>query len=110
MLVLHEDQAAEVRWQASLDALRKLSETHASEELDSALTYFQSNHHRMDYPAYEAEGYHITSSTVECAGLCREHNTSLCSDSNGRIINGKTTGPGTSQDWQLDHKNESHSL
>jgi hypothetical protein len=52
-----------------LDALRKLSETHTSEELDSALTYFQNNHHRMDYPAYEAEGYHITSSTTESA--CR---------------------------------------
>ena len=52
-----------------LDALRKLSETHASQELDSALTYFQNNHHRMDYPKYESEGYHITSSTTESA--CR---------------------------------------
>lgn len=52
-----------------LDALRKLLETHTSEELDSALTYFQNNHHRMDYPAYESEGYHITGSTAESA--CR---------------------------------------
>ena len=52
-----------------LDALSKLSETHTSKELDSAITYFQNNHHRMDYPAYESEGYHITSSTAESA--CR---------------------------------------
>ncbi len=52
-----------------LEALRKLSETHTSGELDSALTYFQNNSHRMDYPTYEQQGYHITSSTTESA--CR---------------------------------------
>ena len=55
-------------------SLRKLSEIHTSEELDSAeldsaLSYLQNNSHRMDYPIYEAEGYHITSSTTESA--CR---------------------------------------
>jgi hypothetical protein len=52
-----------------LEAMRKLSETHPSEELDKAITYFQNNAHRMDYPTYEAQGYHITSSTTESA--CR---------------------------------------
>jgi hypothetical protein len=53
----------------ALEALRNLSETHTSEELDRAITYFQNNAHRMNYPTYEAQGYHITSSTVESA--CR---------------------------------------
>jgi hypothetical protein len=52
-----------------LDALRELTKVHSSKELSDAITYFQNNHSRMDYPAYEAEGYHITSSTTESA--CR---------------------------------------
>jgi hypothetical protein len=50
-----------------LDALREL--VHTSKELSEAITYFQNNYTRMDYPAYEASGYHITSSTTESA--CR---------------------------------------
>jgi hypothetical protein len=52
-----------------LSALRELSQDHSSKELSEAITYFQNNHSRMDYPTYEEEGYHITSSTVESA--CR---------------------------------------
>jgi hypothetical protein len=52
-----------------LTALEQLQETHTKAELSDAVTYFQNNHTRMDYPTYEAEGYHITSSTVESA--CR---------------------------------------
>ena len=52
-----------------LSALRKLSQIHALKELNEAITYYQNNYTRMDYPIYEAEGYHITSSTVESA--CR---------------------------------------
>jgi hypothetical protein len=52
-----------------LSALREFSQTHALKELAEAITYYQNNHARMDYPAYESEGYHITSSTVESA--CR---------------------------------------
>ena len=50
-----------------LGALRELR--HSSKELSEAITYFQNNHSRMDYPAYEEAGYHITSSTTESA--CR---------------------------------------
>ena len=52
-----------------LSALEEISHTHSLKELTEAITYYQNNHTRMDYPAYEAEGYHITSSTVESA--CR---------------------------------------
>ena len=52
-----------------LDALRELSQSHSVKELTDAVTYFQNNHNRMNYPEYEARGYHITSSTVESA--CR---------------------------------------
>jgi hypothetical protein len=52
-----------------LRALRQLQKQHPSADLSDAITYFQNNTSRMDYPAYEAEGYHITSSTVESA--CR---------------------------------------
>jgi hypothetical protein len=52
-----------------LDGLKGFSEIHTSKELDEAITYFQNNHSRMDYPTYEKKGYHITSSTTESA--CR---------------------------------------
>jgi hypothetical protein len=52
-----------------LSALEELSHTHALKELTGAITYYQNNYARMDYPAYEADDYHITSSTVESA--CR---------------------------------------
>lgn len=52
-----------------LDALKEFSGTHSLKELDAAITYFQNNYSRMDYPAYEEKGYHITSSTTESA--CR---------------------------------------
>ena len=38
-------------------------------ELNEAITYYQNNCARMDYPRYENGDYHITSSTVESA--CR---------------------------------------
>jgi len=52
-----------------LSALGELSQTHTLKELKEAITYYQNNYTRMDYPTYEALGYHITSSTVESA--CR---------------------------------------
>jgi hypothetical protein len=52
-----------------LDALKELSQVHSSKELSEAVTYYQNNHSRMDYPIYEALHYHITSSTAESA--CR---------------------------------------
>jgi hypothetical protein len=52
-----------------LKALGKLAKTYDCEDLTKAITYFRNNHKRMDYPAYEALGYHITSSPVESA--CR---------------------------------------
>jgi hypothetical protein len=52
-----------------LAALKGYSESHTSKELDEAITYYQNNHSRMDYPTYERKGYHITSSTTESA--CR---------------------------------------
>ena len=55
--------------EAVLGALREMSGIHTTKELSEAITYYQNNHSRMDYPAYEALGYHITSSTTESA--CR---------------------------------------
>lgn len=52
-----------------LTALCQLQKKHPAADLSEAITYFQNNVSRMDYPTYEAEGYHITSSTVESA--CR---------------------------------------
>jgi hypothetical protein len=52
-----------------LKALGKLSKVYTCEDLTKAITYFRNNHKRMDYPKYEALGYHITSSPVESA--CR---------------------------------------
>lgn len=52
-----------------LTALCQLQKQHPAAYLSEAITYFQNNAIRMDYPTYEAEGYHITSSTVESA--CR---------------------------------------
>jgi len=52
-----------------LDGLVELGKAYCIKELTDAITYFQNNHTRMNYPKYEALGYHITSSTVESA--CR---------------------------------------
>ena len=53
----------------ALIALEQLQATHTTVDFSEAITYFQNNTSRMNYPVYEAEGYHITSSTVESA--CR---------------------------------------
>jgi len=52
-----------------LSALRKLAQVDTLKELDEAMTYYENNYTRMDYPTYESLSYHITSSTVESA--CR---------------------------------------
>ncbi|MBD3183802.1 ISKra4 family transposase [Candidatus Poribacteria bacterium] len=57
--------------QPVLSGLAELSQSHgmSAKELTDAITYFQNNSNRMNYPKYEALSYHITSSTVESA--CR---------------------------------------
>ena len=52
-----------------LTTLFQSQKQHPSADLSDAITYFQNNAGRMDYPTYESEGYHITSSTVKSA--CR---------------------------------------
>ena len=37
------------------------------EQLSEVLTYFESNAHRMEYPEYLTEGWHIGSGVVESA-------------------------------------------
>ena len=54
---------------AVLDALRDLTGKGYKEKLREVIMYYENNVDRMDYPSYEAEGYHITSSTTESA--CR---------------------------------------
>lgn len=50
-------------------SLERLLKKHSGDKLKSIIEYYQNNVNRMDYPSYESEGYHITSSTVESA--CR---------------------------------------
>lgn len=52
-----------------LNSLERLSKRHTGEKLKSTIDYYKNNVSRMDYPSYETEWYHITSSTVESA--CR---------------------------------------
>ena len=52
-----------------LNSLNRLSKSHRGEKLKSTIEYYRNNVNRMDYPRYESEWYHITSSTVESA--CR---------------------------------------
>lgn len=52
-----------------IKSLERLSKGNTGEKLRLTIEYYQNNINRMDYPSYETEWYHITSSTVESA--CR---------------------------------------
>ena len=79
----------------------------------------------MDYPDYEADDYHITSSTVESAcrhvvgdrlkrsGMrwtYRERNISPYSDSSGKMAGGRATGQGLALLSRLVHNYDLHSV
>lgn len=52
--------------QAVIDAFDCFTEHHrAQEPALKAVSYFTNNRHRMDYPTYRANGYHIGSGTIE---------------------------------------------
>jgi hypothetical protein len=59
-------------WQGKLDkviiACQQHVQTHLKSDEDKAqqaVTYFQNNRHRMDYPSYRSQGYQIGSGTME---------------------------------------------
>jgi hypothetical protein len=66
------DQAREDLWLGRLDQLIAACAQHIDPDRDkdpaqTAVTYFTNNRHRMDYPAYRANGYQIGSGTIESA-------------------------------------------
>jgi hypothetical protein len=50
-----------------LATLERLQRKHDVEKLDELHTYFTNNHDRMDYPAYRAANYRVTTAGVESA-------------------------------------------
>lgn len=59
-------------WQGKLDDVIVACQQHVQSHLKSdedkaqqAVTYFQNNRHRMDYPSYRTQGYQIGSGTME---------------------------------------------
>ncbi len=59
-------------WEGELDDVIAACQTHVNPELEEdpaqkAVTYFQNNRDRMDYPFYRKQGYHIGSGTIESA-------------------------------------------
>jgi hypothetical protein len=60
----HEGGAAILEWLKGLDIPGNPRARSAWEEV---VTYFQNQHHRMDYPSYRAKGWQIGSGPVESA-------------------------------------------
>lgn len=68
-----QDWIDEVRtklWNGDLEAViqafqRFTAHPKAGEEAQKAVTFFSNNGHRMNYPEYRAQGYHIGSGTIE---------------------------------------------
>lgn len=59
-------------WNGQLDIVIEACQVHVNPQREndpaqSAVSYFTNNRHRMDYPAYRANGYQIGSGTVESA-------------------------------------------
>jgi hypothetical protein len=59
-------------WHGELDDVIAACQTHVNPQLENdpaqkAVTYFQNNRHRMDYPTYRKRGYHSGSGTIESA-------------------------------------------
>jgi len=61
-------------WNGDLDAVIEACSKHIRPHLkpdddpvQKAVTYYTNNRHRMDYPTYRANGYHIGSGTIESA-------------------------------------------
>ncbi len=59
-------------WRGQLDDVIAACQTHVNPKLENdpaqkAVTYFQNNRSRMDYPTYRKQGYHIGSGTIESA-------------------------------------------
>lgn len=59
-------------WHGELDDVIAACQTHVNPQLEhdpaqKAVTYFQNNRDRMDYPTYRKRGYHIGSGTIESA-------------------------------------------
>ena len=57
-------------WQGRLDEVIAACQQHvdphrADDPAQQAVTYYSNNRHRMNYPAYRANGYHIGSGTIE---------------------------------------------
>jgi hypothetical protein len=57
-------------WEGQLDAVIAACAQHVDPEREDdptqkAVTYYTNNRHRMDYPAYRANGYQIGSGTIE---------------------------------------------
>lgn len=59
-------------WRGELDDVIAACQAQVNPELENdpaqkAVTYFQNNRRRMDYPTYRKQGYHIGSGTIESA-------------------------------------------
>jgi hypothetical protein len=59
-------------WKGRLDKVIAACRKHVNpnrqdDPAQKAVTYYTNNHHRMDYPTYRDNGYHIGSGTVESA-------------------------------------------
>lgn len=59
-------------WWGQLDDVIAACQAHLNPQLEKdpaqkAVTYYQNNRNRMDYPTYRKQGYHIGSGTIESA-------------------------------------------
>jgi hypothetical protein len=68
------EQTREDLWQGRIEQVIAACQQHIQSSLSSdkdqaqvAVTYFQNNRQRMDYPTYRANGYQIGSGTIESA-------------------------------------------
>ena len=64
------EQMKTALWEGQLDTVIAACQKHIVPNRDKdpaqqAVTYYTNNRHRMDYPAYRANGYHIGSGTIE---------------------------------------------
>ena len=66
------DRLKDLLWNGELDVVIDACAEHTQAGLEDdpaqkAVTYYSNNRHRMDYPTYRANGYHIGSGTIESA-------------------------------------------
>jgi hypothetical protein len=66
------EQARTLLWEGQIDdllnACQSLAKGAATEAVNTAVSYYLNNRHRMDYPRFRQQGYFIGSGTVESAG------------------------------------------